>query len=194
MKHSFVIALISTFAVFLVFFSVFLQLTLYLHPLVIAVLISCIFFLFYSFTLLLRKDTITLRYPLVLTILILYTIALLILLFFRPSNQSYHSWNLIPFSTISYYLSGKVRWIISFYNLAANIGLFIPYGLFLKLKARNFQLRLFLIPIVSIISIEILQFVTHRGSLDIDDLILNLLGVFLGYCFYPLICRIIRIQ
>ncbi|WP_176699601.1 hypothetical protein [Neobacillus massiliamazoniensis] len=67
----------------------------------------------------------------------LYTIAILVLLFFRPNDQSYQSWNLIPFSTISFYFSGKVNWLISFYNLSANIGLFIPYGIFLMIKYQN---------------------------------------------------------
>ena len=33
--------------------------------------------------------------------------------------------------------------------------------------------------------IEWLQLITKRGSLDIDDLILNVLGVCLGYLIYP---------
>ena len=56
------------------------------------------------------------------------------LLFFCPNDQSYDSLNLIPFATIRYYLSGEINWIIALYNLAANIGLFIPYGIYLMTK------------------------------------------------------------
>jgi glycopeptide antibiotics resistance protein len=131
--------------------------------------------------LLIRKETIDLPYPLFMGILTLYTVGLLILLFFRPNGTNYHSLNLIPFSTVSFYLSGKVNWLISFYNLAANIGLFIPYGIYLSLKSYSL-LKVFLVSLLTIACLEILQFLTHRGSLDIDDLMLNMLGVYLG-CF-----------
>jgi glycopeptide antibiotics resistance protein len=85
-----------------------------------------------------------------------------------------------------------VKWIVSFYNLAANIGLFIPYGILMMEK--NFStLRRLLVPIAFISLIEILQFITHRGSLDIDDLILNLLGIFIGYILYPAFRRVFKL-
>ncbi|WP_176699602.1 VanZ family protein [Neobacillus massiliamazoniensis] len=55
-------------------------------------------------------------------------------------------------------------------------------------------MKLIFIPIVAIALIEILQFFTHRGSMDIDDLILNLLGVFIGYLFFPSFNRIVQIN
>jgi glycopeptide antibiotics resistance protein len=124
----------------------------------------------------------------------LYTASLLVLLFFRPNDQTYHSWNLIPFSTIGFYLSGNVNWLISFYNLAANIGLFIPFGIFLMVNTSRSLMKLFLFPMMAIALIEVLQLITHRGSLDIDDLILNMLGIIVGYLFYPVFKRIVSIQ
>ncbi|UOK56937.1 VanZ family protein [Bacillus sp. OVS6] len=70
--------------------------------------------------------------------LILYTVGLLILLFIRPDSGG-NSYNLVPFYTISYYFSGQVSPIIAVYNLAANIGLFIPYGIFLKSRAASMR-------------------------------------------------------
>ncbi|WP_281176533.1 VanZ family protein [Cytobacillus solani] len=48
-------------------------------------------------------------------------------------------------------------------------------------------------PFLLISLIEILQFITHRGSLDIDDLILNLFGIFIGYLLYPAFKRIFQL-
>ncbi|WP_263597052.1 VanZ family protein [Metabacillus idriensis] len=46
--------------------------------------------------------------------------------------------------------------------------------------------------IISII--ETAQYLTGRGSLDIDDLILNLLGVFMGYAVYPIFEKTVFIK
>jgi glycopeptide antibiotics resistance protein len=53
---------------------------------------------------------------------------------------------------------------------------------------------LLIITICSISTIEWLQFITKRGSLDIDDLILNVLGVCLGYFIHPLFQKVLVIK
>jgi len=190
MKRTFWLSVIISISIFFILFPVFRQLTSFLHPIVLAVVFICMIILVYFFFLFIRKETVTLSYSLFQLLFILYTTFLLILLFFRPNDQNYDSMNLIPLMTIKFYLSGKANWLISFYNLAANIGLFIPYGVFLKI--RNYSnLKLILIPLLFISSIEVTQFITHRGSLDIDDLILNFLGFLVGYLLYPLFKRII---
>jgi glycopeptide antibiotics resistance protein len=193
MKKSLVLSLLLSLVSFLVLSPLFWKLTSYLHPIVIVVLFFCIFVIALFFVLLVRKETIKLPFQLFSLLLILYTIGLWILLFLRPNNQDYNTMNLIPFSTISFYLSGEVNWLISLYNIAANIGLFILYGIFLKIKNYS-QLTLLVLPVLVISFIEVLQFRTHRGLLDIDDLILNLIGVFLGYLFYPIFKRIVKIS
>lgn len=35
--------------------------------------------------------------------------------------------------------------------------------------------------IIVLLSVEILQFITLRGTMDIDDIILNIVGAILGY-------------
>ncbi|WP_222860257.1 MULTISPECIES: VanZ family protein [Bacillus] len=121
---------------------------------------------------------------------------LLILLFIRPAEQNDYSYNLVPFQTIFYYLSGEVNLLIATYNLVANIGLFIPYGVaFLLLKSTQEYsiVKRTIIPILSIIVIELLQFISRRGSLDIDDVILNVIGAIIGYRITPLIRRVVKI-
>lgn len=193
MKKSFFISFIISFVLFLILSPVFLQLVTFLHPIFIFVVFFCLFILVSFLVLFIRKESIDLPYSKFRFLLLFYSIALLILLFFRPVDPNYQSINLIPFSTISFYFSGKVNGLISFYNLAANISLFIPFGIFLLVKRLSRFKRLY-IPILSISIIELLQYLTRRGTFDIDDFLLNVLGFFIGYLLYPLFSKIIKVS
>lgn len=186
-------AIILSQFVFLICLPIFLKLFSYLHPVVIVVLWMCVTIFVCFILLLIWKQSVVIPRFILNIFLLIYSCCLLILLFFRPGGQTYDNWNLIPFSTISYYLSGDVSILIAFYNLAANIGLFIPFGFALMLAAKSNIIR-FLIPFLSISTIELLQFITKRGSLDIDDLIFNLIGVYIGYMLTPLFLRVIKIS
>ncbi|MFP7298036.1 VanZ family protein [Neobacillus niacini] len=193
MKKSILISLITAIALSIVLYPILIQLVVYLHTVVLGVIFFCMVLALFFLILLLRKQTIHLAFSKIRMIILLYSIALIILLFFRPSDQNYHSINLIPFSTISLYLSGTVNGLISFYNLGANIALFIPFGIFLKLKEHT-QIQQIFIPLLSISLIELLQYITERGSLDIDDLILNVLGFFIGYLLTPFFTMVFKVN
>jgi glycopeptide antibiotics resistance protein len=193
MKKSLYLSMFLSIIGFLSLSSVLSQLLIYLHPLVLLLVLFGLLFIIFFIVLLIRKQSLTLNYSLFLILIVIYSLSLLILLFFRPNDQTYNDINLIPFSTISLYLSGEVNSFVSFYNLAANIGLFIPFGIYLLVK-RCSTWKLMIFPIVGISFIEILQFFTHRGSLDIDDLGLNTFGVFIGYLLFPLFNRVITIK
>jgi glycopeptide antibiotics resistance protein len=192
MKKSLLISLIASIALFLILCPFLFQLIDYLHPVVIGVVFFCMVMAVFLLALFIRKKTVQLSYSKIRILLLLYSFGLFILLFFRPSDQIYQSINLIPFSTISFYLSGEVNGLISFYNLAANIGLFLPFGIFLKIRECTI-FQLFSIPIFFISSIELLQYFSHRGSMDIDDLILNVLGFYIGYLLYPFFNRVVKV-
>lgn len=178
--------------VFFILLPVWIELTKYLHAIVIGVVWFCISFAFLFGACWIKKETILLPKAILHIFIVLYSIGLLILLFFRPNGTSYGGINLIPFDTIFFYLSGNVNVFIALYNLAANIGLFVPYGLYYRyLNVVPSWKRLMVITVISISVIECLQFFTKRGSLDIDDLILNVLGVCLGYLIYPLFKKVI---
>jgi glycopeptide antibiotics resistance protein len=194
LKKSFIISLIITAAVFFLCSSFILDLTTYLHPFVIPIVIFCFFVFFYSLILFLRKENLEISYSLITGVFALYTVALLILLFFRPNTQINYAYNLIPFSTISFYLSGKVKMIIAVYNLAANIGLFVPFGIYLMFSMKKSILTHVFVPLICIMVVEIAQLLSHRGSLDIDDLILNFLGITIGYLMYPAFNKIVTIK
>jgi glycopeptide antibiotics resistance protein len=97
--------------------------------------------------------------------------------------------NLIPLHTIGNYWKVVSRWEFTpvfrhcVINLGGNIFLFIPIGYFLPRFwpfLRNF-FSFLLTCTMAITLVELLQLVTLRGSLDIDDLILNLGGMLVGY-------------
>ena len=128
---------------------------------------------------------------------IVYAIVMAYFLFFRHSidvggtyweNLSINI-NIVPFYTIkqNLYLILKQSnpYLVphAIINLLGNIIGFIPFGILLPLllkRARTFK-KFFFYAISGIVLIELIQLFTLRGSCDIDDLILNILGSFIGY-------------
>lgn len=196
LRKSTLLSVIISQGIFCMFYPLFSNLFSYLHPVVLGVVWVCLTFLVFFLVFWLRKEIISITSSLFIGFLTLYTFSLLILLFFRPNDPSSTNWNLEPFSTIMFYLSGKVPPLVAFYNLAANIGLFIPYGILLMIQKEKAALpakQLFYGPLLVISLIELTQFLTHRGSLDIDDLLLNLVGVYLGYLLFPIFKRVVHV-
>ena len=102
--------------------------------------------------------------------------------------------NLIPFQTITQYLTGNIDVNaddvapVAALNLVANLLLFCPLGFFLPALWDKFVAfkRLILTGICIDVMIEMIQFLIGRSA-DIDDVILNVLGIAAGYCVYKLI-------
>lgn len=97
--------------------------------------------------------------------------------------------NLMPFKTVVSFArlltDSRSAYLVrhAFVNLAGNIMLFVPLGLFLPYffpKLRRFG-RFIGVTAAIIASVELLQWVTLLGSADIDDLILNVLGASAGF-------------
>ncbi|KPB04611.1 VanZ family protein [Bacillus sp. CHD6a] len=187
------IPILWSIVIFTIFIPITRTLTTYLHPVVLVVLFFCLLVVNLAIYLFLTKQQVRIRFFFLVGIFILYTLSLLVLLFLRPSEPAYDNSNLTPFKTITLYLSGNADWFVSFYNLAANVGLFVPFGVLLAFCTRRFLIRAFL-PFTLISCIEITQLLTNRGSLDIDDLILNVLGFYIGYALVPIVRKIIEIK
>ncbi len=104
--------------------------------------------------------------------------------------------NFIPFKTIGMYLKaigdGSMNLDIPIRNLGANLLMFLPLGIFLPYfkKQIDTMRNIIITSSIIIVLLESIQFLSKRGSFDIDDLILNLLGVMLGY----IVWRIINIK
>lgn len=90
--------------------------------------------------------------------------------------------NFIPFKTIIMYIR-YYETMNSFENLFGNILVFVPLGLILPKAFKKFNHPFWLIffSFVFIMDIELFQLVTRFGAFDVDDIILNLLGVLIGF-------------
>ncbi|MGG1674841.1 VanZ family protein [Neobacillus sp. NRS-1170] len=180
---------------FLVLLPVWLRLLAYLHPVVLVVVWSCVTLLVFFLVYLIGKGTIVVPNLLIKSVMCMYSLGLFILLFFRPSNQEYNQVNLMPFRTILGFFSGDANFLVAFYNITANILLFVPYGVAAYLlNKRPSQVKLIFFPILSILLIEAAQYFTKRGSMDIDDFILNVLGVGMGYLLHPIIQKVVVVK
>ena len=102
--------------------------------------------------------------------------------------------NLVPFKTILWFAtvgnktSNQYLLQHAFVNLAGNVVMFIPMGVFLPSiwhPMRSFW-KLLLCFAGLILIVELLQLITFLGSCDIDDLILNVIGAMLGYGLWKL--------
>lgn len=103
------------------------------------------------------------------------------------------SMQLCPFKTIRYFGEWLHRshplFPIAFKNLAGNLALFFPMGIFLPYffkKQRNLFCFFFTLTVI-ICGAEITQALTLMGKCDIDDYILNIIGAVAGFiCFQVL--------
>ncbi len=104
------------------------------------------------------------------------------------SKEHFETSNLIPFATIIEYvigvISNDINTSIVIINFATNLLLFAPMGFFIPVlfqsKIKNIKQFVIMIIILTLI-VEILQFITYRGSTDIDDIILNTIGAVIMY-------------
>lgn len=87
--------------------------------------------------------------------------------------------NLIPFRTMSPYLR-DITETFAFKNIAANIVIFIPLGLFISSKNPKNVFKALIICLGVILSIELIQLFFKIGFFDVDDIILNFIGSLLG--------------
>lgn len=130
---------------------------------------------------------------------VLYICVLIVILFFRPSRDAFdlsfleyirYSINIVPFRTIGTYVkaifNGSMNLDIPLKNLGGNLILFLPMGVYIPFLIKKMNsIKLYFIFIISLIFfVEIIQLLTKRGSFDIDDLILNIIGAFIGFAIW----------
>lgn len=91
----------------------------------------------------------------------------------------------VPFWTIADYVKKAHAvndWFVK--NLVGNVALFIPYGILIPCFSKWNGWKVVLSGCFLSVFIEILQYATALGQLDIDDVILNTFGVMVGYVSY----------
>ena len=137
----------------------------------------------------------TLQKTIYYILFVIYGLTMLWLLFGR---QQYHREmmdmlvNLRPLKTIRAYLyvlqNREEAYLlrIAAFNLFGNVVLFIPYGIFLPYLFRRMRAlwKVMVADVVTVVCVELLQIATLRGSCDVDDLILNMMGILIGYIVF----------
>mgnify|MGYP002623863080 CR=1 FL=1 len=102
---------------------------------------------------------------------------------------------IVPFRTIIEYIGVMQDFSVfntGFVNLAGNIAMFVPLGVFLPLlfpKLRKFRPFILTFALI-IVCVELIQAFTLLGSADIDDLILNAAGGCVGFAVFKIFIRI----
>lgn len=117
-------------------------------------------------------------------IILPYTIFLLYLMFFGMGRFQYED-NIIrikPILSTVLFIHDTIRWSDIIKIVIGNMVMFIPFGFLGWVFSQLKDLKSLIITFVSaIVIVEALQYFSRRGVFDIDDIIINTLGVFLGF-------------
>ncbi|MFW0862490.1 MAG: VanZ family protein [Candidatus Komeilibacteria bacterium] len=129
-------------------------------------------------------------------ILVLYLVILIKLIVFKYPSEvifNFSNANLIPFKTIFGYISGEPTWGIAMRNILGNIIALIPFGFLLTGIYQKLQWKsVLLTALITGIILELLQILFKSGIFDVDDIILNFVGVFMGYLLFVYFNNIFR--
>lgn len=110
---------------------------------------------------------------------LMYAMLLFYVVTFQDVN--YGTNNFIPFKEIFRYEFGSKAFI---QNIVGNIILFIPFGIFVSYIIQS--RKPFYMIIISLITSGIIEYTQLKigRTFDIDDILLNVLGGFIGYLIY----------
>jgi glycopeptide antibiotics resistance protein len=98
------------------------------------------------------------------------------------SSEDARNYNLIPLANIRIQLTHISEWW-ALRQILGNIIPFMPFGFLLPIvysKINSF-FKVFITGILSILFIELFQLFTKVGSFDVDDILLNIVGIMCGY-------------
>ena len=113
-----------------------------------------------------------------------YTIFLLYLMFLGFGREQHEAniVRLLPLVSTILFVQNTTSWESIIINLLGNIIMFIPFGFLGWLNAKYFSFKKLIVDFLSaLIIVEALQYLTRLGVFDIDDLVLNSLGVWIGF-------------
>ena len=155
------------------------------------------------------------RNPVAATAFLCYCALMVYLLFIRNRavteglpywEQIENNCNFIPWHTVGnywdvltrpdYYIQKweaasiyRYRAQVAVVNILGNVAMFVPYGVFLPTTWPGLQRAWKAIPVglLTITVVEICQLFTLRGRCDVDDVLLNMVGIILGYGLWRLV-------
>ncbi len=109
-------------------------------------------------------------------IAILYYLVVIGLTFFK----SYYSTGYINLNPLSILNDFQDHFHHALLLTISNTLIYLPLGIYIKNKTRVSNKKLFLGFLFYIFLVEIIQSISHRGIFDINDIITNTLGFFIG--------------
>ena len=131
--------------------------------------------------------------PILWTVFIIYCLILVYVLFLSRGTRVGFTFaeymrrftNFIPFKTIIEYVQrySNGYWRLATLNLLGNLALFVPMGMALPclFKKLNRFWKVLLTVLGMVVIVELVQGVLRVGSIDIDDVIFNVVGAMIGY-------------
>lgn len=131
--------------------------------------------------------------PILWTIFIIYCFVLVYVLFLSRGTRDGFTFveymrrftNFIPFKTIIEYVQRYIDGYrnLSVLNLLGNLALFVPMGMALPCLSRKLNRfwKVTLTVLGMVVVVELVQGLLRVGSIDIDDIIFNVVGAMVGY-------------
>ena len=131
--------------------------------------------------------------PALWTVFIIYCFILVYVLFlsrgtrvgFTYAEYMQRFTNFIPFKTIIEYVQrySNGYWRLATLNLLGNLALFVPMGMALPclFKKLNRFWKVILTVLGMVVIVELVQGLLRVGSIDVDDVIFNVVGAMIGY-------------
>lgn len=117
-------------------------------------------------------------------IILPYTIFLLYLMFFGMGRLQYED-NIVrikPIVSTIWFIQETISWLDIIRIVLGNVVMFIPFGFLGWIFPQLKNLKSLIITFVSaIVIVEALQYFSRLGVFDVDDVLLNTFGVFLGW-------------
>lgn len=117
-------------------------------------------------------------------IILPYTVFLLYLMFFGMGRLQYedHIIRIKPIISTVWFIQETISWFDIIKIVLGNVVMFIPFGFLGWVFPQLNNLKRLIITFVStIVIVEALQYFSRLGVFDVDDVILNTFGVFLGF-------------
>lgn len=91
--------------------------------------------------------------------------------------------NFMPFSQIVVYMDAHFK--VAMKSLGTGIVLFVPLGYFIPTLSKHRQFKnVLIVGLLTSITFETLQLFLSLGRFDVDDIILNGLGIIFGFMIY----------
>lgn len=117
-------------------------------------------------------------------IILPYTIFLLYLMFFGMGRLQYED-NIVrikPIVSTVWFIHETISWLDIIRIVLGNVVMFVPFGFLGWIFPQLKNLKNLVITFVStIVIVEALQYFSRLGVFDVDDVLLNTFGVFLGW-------------